>query len=531
MPLAKNKVITIFVLIILTSSFSGCIFEDIIGGTTFSLNGYEIIDDDGFTSISLNFSCTGTSTIKVFGPDNYLIDSDLFFKGEHETILSLGKYRQTISSDSYKLKAYDNSNNEIYSYNLFFRGSDLNIMSCLQKWWNDNSIYDRNSLFEIRLYVYNNGDVPVYPYSLEAIMDSKPIVGMILPSVIMPKKEDYVKCFIYKDSIPFNQTFTLNLKDIDDDILVSKSYSINTNNKVQNKQFSWNYFGPKKVTLPMPEYLYEHQSNMERIHNDDYSLYVFDSYDDEYIDVILESIMSEFSGTKVQNINYIASFVQTIEYKTDSEENNTFEYPRFPIETLYDGQGDCEDKAILTASMLYSLGYDVSLLRLPNHMAVGVKLAEEDIPNYDYYIEDYYFLETTTTGKTCGFIPHEYKQYNESATIYPISERPLLMHNWKDGTITIYTNTEIGDFVNVKAIVENLGTTTAYNVLVEGAFVTLSGDKANFEGKVISEIDPGKKEKIALSIDIPNGVITKFKTRVYLDGEMVDEQESVSTFP
>ena len=61
--------------------------------------------------------------------------------------------------------------------------------------------------------------------------------------------------------------------------------------------------------------------------------------------------------------------------------------------------------------------------------------------------------------------------------------------------------------------------------------MTLSGDKVNYESKVISEIDPGKKEKIALSIDIPNGVITSFKTRIYLDGEIVDEQESVSTFP
>ena len=181
--------------------------------------------------------------------------------------------------------------------------------------------------------------------------------------------------------------------------------------------------------------------------------------------------------------------------------------------------------------MLFSLGYDIALLRLPNHMAVGVKLGEEELPNYDYYVEDYYFLETTTKGNTCGNIPHEYRQYNDSATIYPISDRPLLMHDWKDGTITIYTNTEIGDFVNVKVIVNNLGITTARNVLVEGAFITLSGDKANYEITIISELKPNEKKKISLSIDIPKSTITNFKTRIYLDGKIVDEQESVSTFP
>ena len=531
MPLAIKKILTIIVLILLISSFSGCILEDIIGGTSFSLLGYEINDDNGFPKISINFSCSGTVTIKIFGPNNELIDSDLFFKGDQNTDLYLGDYRKTISATAYKMKVYDNSDNEIYSYSLSFIGSDLEILSCLQKWWNKNSLFGRDSLFEIRLFVYNNGDVPVYPYNIQVIMDYEPFTELVLPCVIKPKESDYVKCFIYKEAAPDNQSFTINLKDIDENLLASKILTVNTNNKVQTKQFSWNYFGPRKVTIPIPEYLYEYHSGLDRINDDDYSHYVFNPYDDDYIDIILDSIMTEFSGTIVQNINYITSFVQTIEYKSDSEENNSFEYPRYPIETLYDGQGDCEDKAILTASFLYSLGYDVALLRLPNHMAVGVKLGEEEIPNYDYYIEDYYFLETTTKGNTCGNVPNEYKQYNETATIYTITSRPLLLHEWNDGTITIYTNTEIGDFVKLITIVENLGITTAKNIIVEGAFVTLSGDKTNYESKIISELEPNEKKKISLSIDIPKGTITHFKTRIYLDNKIVDEQESVSTFP
>lgn len=531
MPLAIKKFLILLIPIIFISSFSGCIFEDIFGGTSFSLNGYVIGDDEFFPSLSINFTCSDTVTVKVFGEGNRLVDSDLFFRGNHDTDLYLDEYRNTISPGSYKIKAYDKDDKEVYSKSISFSGSNLEILSCIQKWWKQNVALNSYSLFGLKINVYNNGDVPVYPYYVKVIMDNEPTTGFIFPSVIMPKESKSIECFIYRNKIPNNSSFILDLKDIDENILASKYLEVNTNNNVLTKEFSWNYFGPYKVNIPKPEYLYYYHSSLERINNNDYSLYVFDPYDDEYIDTILEIIMAGYTGTYVQKINYIASFVQTIEYKSDSDNNSEYEYPRFPVETLFDGRGDCEDKAILTASLLYSLGYDVALLRLPNHMAVGVRLGEEDIPNFDYYVEDYYFLETTTKGKTCGFIPHEYKEYNTSVTIYPITNRPLLMHKWKDGTITIYTNTEIGDFVSVKAIVENLGKTTARDIIVEGAFITANGFKVNYERITIPYLEPGIKKKVSLLIDIPNSPTTYFKTRIYLDDEIVDEQESVSTFP
>lgn len=531
MPLAIKKFLILLIPIILTSSFSGCIFEDIFGGTNFSLNGFVISDDEFFPSLSINFTCSDTVTVKVFGAGNRIVDSDLFFRGNHETDLYLDEFRNTISPGSYKIKAYDKDGNEIYSKSVSFSGLDLEILSCIQKWWKQNIALNSFSLFGLKINVYNNGDVPVYPYYIQVIMDDKITTGLIFPSVVMPKESKSIECFIFRDKVPNNSSFTLNLKGIDENILATRSLDVNTNNNVLTKEFSWNYLGPHKVNIPNPEYLYNYHSSLERTNNNDYSLYVFDPYDDEYIDIILDMIMADYTGTDVQKINYIASFVQTIEYKSDSDNDTQYEYPRFPVETLFDGRGDCEDKAILTASMLYSLGYDIALLRLPNHMAVGVRLSEEDIPIYDYYIEDYYFLETTTKGKTCGFIPHEYKENNDSVTIYPITDRPLLMHNWKDGTITIYTNTEIGDFVSVKTIVENLGKTTARDVLVEGVFVTANGFKINYENNIISFLEPGNKKKVSLIVDIPNSITTYFKTRIYLDDEIVDEQESVSSFP
>jgi len=532
MPLAKKKFLALIIPIIIFSTFSGCIFEDIfLGGTSFSLTGLNIYNDDGFPALSINFSCSGTVNVKVLDINSELVDSDFFFKGNHNAVLYLGEYRQTITPGSYKLKVYDNDNEEIYSGTVTYRGSDLTILSCSQKCWKREVSISRYSLFGLRMYVYNNGDIPVYPYDVRAIIKNEPIIGLILPCVINPKESEYIECFVFRDSVPDDSSFTISLRDIDENILTTDSFAIEVNDNVPTKLFSWNYYGPHKLKIPKSEYLYDYHSGLDRINNEDYSLYIFNPYDDEYIDIIIDAIMFGFNGTDVQKINYAASFVQNIDYKSDSETNSSYEYPRFPIETLFDGRGDCEDKAILTASLLYSMGYDIALLRLPNHMAVGVNLSKEEIPNFDYYVDNYYFLETTTKGKSCGFIPHEYIGSNDSVTVYPVSNRPLIIHNWKDGTITIYTNSEMGDFVKVTAIVKNLGISTANNIRIETAFVSLIGAKTNYKSTTISELEPGMNKKVTLSVNIPKSLITLFKTRIYLDDILIDEKESISKFP
>ena len=109
MPLAKKKFLALIIPIIIFSTFSGCIFEDIfLGGTSFSLTGLNIYDDDGFPALSINFSCSGTVNLKVSDTNSELVDSDFFFEGNRNAVLYLGKYRQTIPEGSYKLKVYDN---------------------------------------------------------------------------------------------------------------------------------------------------------------------------------------------------------------------------------------------------------------------------------------------------------------------------------------------------------------------------------------------------------------------------------------
>lgn len=109
------------------------------------------------------------------------------------------------------------------------------------------------------------------------------------------------------------------------------------------------------------------------------------------------------------------SFVQSLVYEKDldTETGQETEYWKYPIETLADGSGDCEDTAILTAALLRELGYDVALVLLSDHAAVAVAC---DTCNGYYYPLDgkrYYYLETTGAGYSPGTI--DQKQYQTSA--------------------------------------------------------------------------------------------------------------------
>jgi hypothetical protein len=114
--------------------------------------------------------------------------------------------------------------------------------------------------------------------------------------------------------------------------------------------------------------------------------------------------------------NFILRFVQeNVEYSLDNETQGCVEYWKFPVETLVDKIGDCEDSAILYASVMDALGYDVALLfyklkeKNSGHLAVGINLDGE----HGEYVEDdgkkYYYCETTTTQFNIGQLPPEIK--------------------------------------------------------------------------------------------------------------------------
>ena len=137
----------------------------------------------------------------------------------------------------------------------------------------------------------------------------------------------------------------------------------------------------------------------------------FVTYTDKYI-VQLAGVLSEMTAgmTDYQRVDFVLAFCQCIGYEDDQIYMGYEEYWKFPLETLYDHGGDCEDTSILLASLTRAMGYDVALLLLPGHMATGIHL-EGDYPDLDgFYLRSdpdcvYYYCETTATGYKVGQIP------------------------------------------------------------------------------------------------------------------------------
>ncbi|MBI2852944.1 MAG: hypothetical protein HYX84_07595 [Chloroflexi bacterium] len=148
-----------------------------------------------------------------------------------------------------------------------------------------------------------------------------------------------------------------------------------------------------------------------------------DTTDDVYIDKMVEHINNaalQQGFSELQKLDFVIAFVQSLPYTSDDVTTGYDEYPRYPIQTLFDRGGDCEDTSILVAALLDRLGYDVALLLLRNdsHMAVGVSLSTAYGTHYLYEGKKYLYLETTGDGWQVGEFPPDIK--DGRAEVYPL---------------------------------------------------------------------------------------------------------------
>jgi len=102
-------------------------------------------------------------------------------------------------------------------------------------------------------------------------------------------------------------------------------------------------------------------------------------------------------------------FESSIHYISDGIDD----FSKYPIETLAEGGGDCEDKSILFASLVRGIGYEVRICIIPGHAFVAVKL--DSTPLYGsgegWHItigdDNYYTCETTGYGWLIGDLPED----------------------------------------------------------------------------------------------------------------------------
>ncbi|MDF3001427.1 MAG: hypothetical protein K0Q48_1546 [Bacillota bacterium] len=168
----------------------------------------------------------------------------------------------------------------------------------------------------------------------------------------------------------------------------------------------WSY----RMKIPRDSYAYYKTVDRQKITS--YSYYVTDNSDDESLAALGQTFKEAAeleNHSDFEMVENIVLFVQQLDYVDDKVGTGYDEYPKFPLETLADEGGDCEDSAILLASLLRELGFGTVLIQFPDHMGVGVR-GEESMEGSYFETKDgirYYYIETTSTGWKIGEIPEE----------------------------------------------------------------------------------------------------------------------------
>ncbi len=195
-------------------------------------------------------------------------------------------------------------------------------------------------------------------------------------------------------------------------------------------RYTWQFRGEEwywdaNITQGTANTILDYYKKKPRPHRNamDYiTTYCMDPDDDEALTSLAAELIArgKIAGLdKYETIELGVSFIQGLQYVSDSLSTGYDEYPRYPIETLLEQRGDCEDTSIFLATMLRELGFGSALIFVPGHCAVGIKGADT-LPGMYYEVNGvkYYYLETTDTGWPIGTMPEEY--HNQKAIVLPL---------------------------------------------------------------------------------------------------------------
>lgn len=149
---------------------------------------------------------------------------------------------------------------------------------------------------------------------------------------------------------------------------------------VDNKTFDWSYGGKDySITLGIrySDYYTYKTDDIIRSQGTTEHDKMFVTFDDKYVKQIAEYISGATVGLdKAEVVNVLLRFTQTIPYMYDSESVGQEEYWKYPLETLYDGNGDCEDTSILFCAVGKAMGYDTALMLFSGHATGAISIAD-----------------------------------------------------------------------------------------------------------------------------------------------------------
>lgn len=279
---------------------------------------------------------------------------------------------------------------------------------------------------------------------------------------------------------------------------------------------------PFNLVVNIPTELYTYYSGLERVPVPDYSVYITHSEDDAFLQTVADSLsdLAEQKGfDSEETVNFIASFVQdpdSIAYALEGDEG---EYPKYPVETLNDKDGDCEDSTILLGALFELVGYDVVIVSFPaqgddaGHVGLGIA-GNFGGSFYNYEGKKYHYLETTDLW-TVGDLPEDY--VNSDATLYEVTPVPAMLFTYSRWEIT---DSLIGqDTINITMTTRNWGTSDANDAYIRASF-----DGETWYSSETFDLQAGYEGTQSLLLNLPSNASTIDIQLVYQQ-QVEDEAE------
>jgi len=310
-----------------------------------------------------------------------------------------------------------------------------------------------------------------------------------------------------------------------DIIFTEADYITHDTEGVKEVFYEWTFKGkPHSANLEIPDSLYNFFNKIDRISTSDptkYSIYVTNTYDDYYISRLTSGLtqISSLNGFNMDDeLHFIISFVQGLRYTVDSETTPYTEYPRYPIETLADKGGDCEDKSILLASILQAMHIDNVLLimREPDHCGIGIAVKGVTGFGVEHNGVIYYYVETANPGPRIGEIPPVYiGKVPEVALLNPISQVQFRKPR-EYGTYYVQ-----GKVVQLVADIINIGSDVAQDVYIVIGFEGGNNQLVNEQRTQNFNLDPNWTATAKFYLDIPSAEDNRLVVKIMQDSQEI----------
>lgn len=196
--------------------------------------------------------------------------------------------------------------------------------------------------------------------------------------------------------------------------------------------------GMESITVTVPSSVYygakseeSHDISSSMIDSQEYYYYYTNDplQEDMYKSILsqMDAIRQKLGLTSDEYVELITTYVQTITY-----DDNAPNIPRYPVETVIDMKGDCDETSMLLAGLLSRAGYDVVLLSFDyeEHMTVGINAS-----GYNAYPDTggYSIIETTI--------------YSYIADNYDMTSIPVVI-DVGDGELTYNTGYQVSEIRN-----------------------------------------------------------------------------------